>query len=388
MRVLVTDGDTRAALAVTRSLGRIGHDVHVSAPAKLSLAGSSRYATENHRQADLAAGPVALERSLIRLFAEIDPDLVFGVTDRTLTVLHGLSAPLPPGTLPPPSAELYAGASDKVRLFETCLETGIAVPEGVVVDGGALPPSEAVEALGQPVVVRPALSWRVDQGRWVQGRVSYEPDLASIASRQRADHALSFPYLVQRKVEGEGCGLFLLAENGTILRTFAHRRLREKPPSGGVSTLCETVAPPADLAAAAGRLVEALRWSGLAMMEFKRARMGGEPLLLEVNARPWGSMALAIASGVDFPAEWIAMARQRTPPGRTGYEEHVRLRWWWGDVDHFFLREKAAGRSGAQAVLRALGRAVAAGPWPEAWDTFRRDDPVPFLVETSLWLSN
>ena len=44
MRILVTDGDTRAALAVVRALGAQGHTVDVVAARPGSLAGVSRFA--------------------------------------------------------------------------------------------------------------------------------------------------------------------------------------------------------------------------------------------------------------------------------------------------------------------------------------------------------
>ena len=47
------------------------------------------------------------------------------------------------------------------------------------------------------------------------------------------------------------------------------------------------------------RLLAALRWTGLAMVEFKVGPRG--PILMEVNGRVWGSLPLAVMSGVDFP---------------------------------------------------------------------------------------
>jgi predicted ATP-grasp superfamily ATP-dependent carboligase len=263
---------------------------------------------------------------------------------------------------------------------------GIAVPDGLVVDGGDCPSSRETSWLGAPLVVRPGLSWRAFGGAWIRGGVSYEADENAIARRAVEDAALRFPYLVQRVIRGDGCGLFLLAQEGRLLRVFSHRRLREKPPSGGVSTLCVSVAAPEDLTEAARRWAAGLRWSGLAMLEFKRDTITGQPFLLEVNARPWGSMALAAAAGIDFPREVLAMERPDSPERVPGYRPGVRLRWWWGDVDHFYLQEKKRGRRGRTALARGLARAALAGPWPEAWDTFRCDDPVPFAFETLQWV--
>ena len=76
--------------------------------------------------------------------------------------------------LPPPSAASYFEASDKTRLYETCRRLRIPVPEGLVVPGGELPDASTLRSLGEPLVVRPALSWRPQAGSWIQGRVSIE----------------------------------------------------------------------------------------------------------------------------------------------------------------------------------------------------------------------
>ena len=59
-------------------------------------------------------------------------------------------------------------------------------------------------------------------------------------------------------------GCFLVAHEGKLVVTFSHRRLREKPPSGGVSTLRILAAFPDDFLEPALRFVDALRWSALA----------------------------------------------------------------------------------------------------------------------------
>jgi protein-tyrosine-phosphatase len=67
-------------------------------------------------------------------------------------------------------------------------------------------------------------------------------------------------------------------------------------------------------------MVAALNYTGVAMFEF---RLGGQEgshdggwVLLEVNARPWGSMPLPVGLGVDFPYRWYALLvdGEETPP--------------------------------------------------------------------------
>ena len=81
---------------------------------------------------------------------------------------------------------------------------------------------------------------------------------------------------------------------------FAHKRLRERPPWGGVSVLSESAEPDPRLKALARQLLDDACWHGVAMVEFKVAP-DGTPYLMEINTRFWGSLQLAIDAGVDFP---------------------------------------------------------------------------------------
>jgi protein-tyrosine-phosphatase len=58
------------------------------------------------------------------------------------------------------------------------------------------------------------------------------------------------------------------------------------------------------MAEATAKLAGAVGFSGIAMFEFKR-QPAGNWILLEVNARPWGSMPLPLALGINFPYLWF-----------------------------------------------------------------------------------
>jgi protein-tyrosine-phosphatase len=57
-----------------------------------------------------------------------------------------------------------------------------------------------------------------------------------------------------------------------------------------------------ELLAASERLIAALEWNGVAMVEFKLDLHTREFCLMEINGRFWGSLPLAIAAGADFPS--------------------------------------------------------------------------------------
>jgi predicted ATP-grasp superfamily ATP-dependent carboligase len=147
-----------------------------------------------------------------------------------------------------------------------------------------------------------------------------------------------FPFLIQKKVEGPGVGIFLLMKNGEVLADFAHRRIREKPPSGGVSVLCESIKPPKDALHAAVKILKKLDWTGVAMVEFKVDQEENKANLLEVNARFWGSLQLAVTAGVDFPYLLYRMAKGENIEEPDGYKIGIKSRWELGDLDHLLIR--------------------------------------------------
>lgn len=75
------------------------------------------------------------------------------------------------------------------------------------------------------------------------------------------------------------------------------------------------------------------------MVEF-RVSADGTAYLMEVNPRFWGSLQLAIDSGVDFPW-WLYLAST----GQTVPEvpwQHRRVRWLLGDLDRLYLVLKSS----------------------------------------------
>jgi predicted ATP-grasp superfamily ATP-dependent carboligase len=193
------------------------------------------------------------------------------------------------------------------------------------------------------------------------------------------------PCLAQQFIPGHGAGIFALCDSNGPVAWFAHRRLREKPPSGGVSVLSESVDVDAAMQGMAARLLTASGWLGVAMVEF-RISTTGAPYLMEVNGRFWGSLQLAIDSGLDFP--WLLYqlvngGKIASPPA---YRRGRRLRWLLGDLDNLILQLRSAaapGGSKAKAAARFLGSFLDLSCRQEV---FRWSDPRPGLRETRHWL--
>lgn len=315
--------------------------------------------------------------------------VLYPVTDASILSLLPLRSRLRDTVLPVGDSTVFRALSDKRQVWERAREIGIRVP-GQHVLGSA--DDVDVPDLSWPRVVKPARSVVSDgagAGRREES-VSHVsgPDEFAAVRRRLAPGA--YPVLLQEKIRGPGIGVFLLRWDDETRAVFGHRRLREKPPSGGVSVYRESLPLASDLLQLSERLLADFGWSGLAMVEYKVEGRTGDPYLMEVNARPWGSLQLAVDAGVDFPrllVEAVLGGPARPPPE---YRSGVRCRWLWGDVDHLIARVKGAvpGDSVSGERPRRLDAIAEFLTWHpgDRLEVLRARDPRPFLRETGDWL--
>jgi len=334
---LVTDGDTRQALAATRSLGRFGHFVVNVSDRYPSLAGASRYSSIAERCPIPADDPEAFLAAIIELAGRQRIDVVLPMTEISTLLLTRHRDCLPSNCrLPYPSYDSVRRASNKAECLELARSLGVPVPESRTVSSPAAA-QDAIDALQFPVVIKPACSRVLTAAGWISNSVSYAAEAGALRRRLSALPAESYPVLLQERIAGPGIGVFMLFDRGRSIACFSHRRLREKPPSGGVSVLSESIDVDPVAADHAERLLRSLEWHGPAMIEFKRDERDGSFRLMEINARFWGSLQLAIDAGVDFPALLVDVAMGTAAAHPPSFRTGVRCRWLSGDLDSLLL---------------------------------------------------
>ncbi len=377
MRVLITDGNERAALAAARSLVHAAHAVSVCGSSSPSLAGVSRGVRSHRVAADPLRDPAGYVSEVARFAKRDSTTLLLPITDPSVEAVLEHREELPATVAVPfPELATYRAASDKAHILALAETCGFGVPETrfLTTIRDVIP-----DAAFFPAVVKPHRSVVNVDG--VRRKVAVTP-VADAAACRRALAALpaaAFPVLLQRHVFGVGEGFFALRWEGRTVAIFAHRRLREKPPSGGVSVYRESIPLDESLAGPGVRLLDALDWNGVAMIECKREAATGRQMIMEVNGRFWGSLQLAIDAGVDFPVLLARCAAGETVLAPREYRVGVRSRWFWGDVDQLYLRLRNGG-SRLQAVREFLRRAAG-----DRSEVLRWRDPAPFLVESLQW---
>jgi hypothetical protein len=248
-------------------------------------------------------------------------------------------------------------ALDKRLQLREAGTAGFAVPAWTELGPSADPP----DGWALPAMCKPALAAAEVDGRLrrLSPRLIATPrELDAL----RRSWGPSTPAILQRWVPGEGRGVFGLARNGEVHHLSAHRRVRMMNPAGSGSSACVSAPVPETLRDPIGRLLQAVDWNGMFMVELLHA--DDTWWFMELNGRPWGSLALARRLGYEYPA-W-AVARL--------LDEHAALP---ADPPFAELLCRHLGRELVHLLFVLRGPGSHVGAWPGRGETLHallRDD--------------
>ena len=305
MTVLVLDGHSRAALETLQSLGRAGIQVDLAAEAQDCLAMHSRYASRKLQQPSQERATEfeawLREQDKLRNYTLIVP-----ATEASLLGLRQLDEndPLRRKAVIPGDEALDV-ALDKEKTWRLAHQLGVPTPAGVLFSTL----SEIGRAQNFPLVLKPTHS------KVMVDRVLRTLAVAVVKNESERQEQLRrwlpvTPVQQQEYVSGSGIGVEFLFNRGKKIWHFAHERVHEYPLTGGASSYRRSIYPPQAMLHDAEKLLTALNWHGVAMVEFKM-NANGQYWLMEINPRLWGSLALSIDSGVDFPLGLLQIAASR-----------------------------------------------------------------------------
>jgi predicted ATP-grasp superfamily ATP-dependent carboligase len=331
MNVLVTDGHFRKTLAVVRSLGRKGISVTVGERTFLNTSFLSKYCARRLIYPSPRRSPDQFVEFLLTEIKKNRYHCLFPMEEETLLLLAKHHSEVSQHTyLLSPDLKKIEFVRDKRNLIQFAEAHGIPTPKTYYSPPTVAPPPWG-GGEGEGYVIKP----RISSGAFGIVYVKEKGDL--ICSYQRVHERYPFPIIQEWVPDGGGTFGFaaLFDEASNIKAAFIHKKLRMYPVQGGPSTLREGVEHPQIMELGLS-LFKLLNWVGVGMAEFKVDPRDGVPRLMELNPRFWGSLQLAIISGVDFPYLILKMARRESFEPVLHYEAGKRCRWLLlGDILHF-----------------------------------------------------
>jgi predicted ATP-grasp superfamily ATP-dependent carboligase len=328
-KILLTNGAYKQTLAIARSLGAAGYEVGIVSHHALSVSFFSKYC--RHRHIIQSSNPQIYVDNLISLLKTHAYDVVLPVgypvtgwlAEQADVIRAFAKLPLAP-------LSTFKIFENKHATHDLAQKLHIPVPKTFA----PKTIEQAEDCLTQ--VSFPIVFKKIKEG---ENRICYAQNAVDFF--QYFNEFQSSDFIIQEYINGRGAGYFALYDKGVLKQDFMHLRLREYPVEGGASCFAESI-DNQQLREYGERILTAAHWHGVAMVEFKFDAQG-QPRLLEVNPKFWGSYDLCVAAGADFAVPYIQQTLglpSQPPASRTiGMQAHYKtgLRFSWlmnGDLLH------------------------------------------------------
>jgi predicted ATP-grasp superfamily ATP-dependent carboligase len=340
MKVFITDASYKHTLGVVRSLGKKGIYVICGSSSPYSQAFYSKYCKERVVYPD-PKNEKKFIVSILKYLKENQIDVLLPIGYTTTMAISKHKKEISQYTkLAVADWQSMEKAGEKDKTFALARKIGILSPRNY---------TNLKKMPSYPIVAK---------GKKESGQIRYINNKEELSQLKLKD------YILQEYIPGEGYGFFALCDKGQIKAYFMHKRLREYPSTGGASTAAEATYDK-NLLIIGSKLLKALNWQGVAMVEFKKDNRDGEFKLIEINPKFWGSLDLALAAGVDFPYLTVQMAMNHKFKLVTKYNKKIKFRWLFPDD---ILHLLATPRSIIVFFRDFFDNSVKSNIW---WDDFK-----------------
>ena len=349
--VLVLGAEPRIAVSIARSLKRHGIPVDVAALSQNDVRLSSKairkfsYLPDHKNKAQDFIG------SLERLIQSHNYSMLIPCSDTALTeVVRYYDRLESMVNICSPKPEILKRVLNKNDTLKCAQSCGIPVPVTYhISDISEL--RDLRQTLRYPMIAKP-LSKRKSS----HFKIRYFYGFEEIEKAFSIDPQFGTNTLFQEYCSGEGVGIGTYIQNGYPIAIYQHRRLKEYPSTGGVSVLAISEEPDPLLVRYSTRLLIAIGWEGIALVEFRFNRKERTATLMEINGRYWGSIASASHAGIDFPFYEWQLAHQQHLNVPLRYRGGLRTRWVAGDLRR--LRELLTRQSPNSITTHSRGAEV------------------------------
>jgi len=154
--------------------------------------------------------------------------------------------------------------------------------------------------------------------------------------------------MIQEYLSGELHDVAAFCINGEMKVGLTQKRLMTRPLSGGMGIVNVTTQHK-QLLHYAEKIIDRVQWNGVMLMDFKIDDHSGEPKLLEVNPRFWGTTWLTIKAGYNYPFYLVQNTYGMKIDFPADYKVGLHCRWPLQEI--FTIFEKPFGM---QVMLERL----------------------------------
>lgn len=326
--VLLTDGGYKNTYAIIRALKKEGLKVGVLYNSILSLSFLSRYVDKRYIiKTNLLknSSPEVLSQfysETLNILKQDDIDVFMPVGNMSFNFATTFKNDLEKFTnLPVVNPDIMEIAQNKYKTFKFAEQIDIPIPKTIFIDSYDDIP-RIINEMKFPCVIK--------KTNFYEGGVKYcndkselKKNLNSILERKKSDG--SFP-IIQEYVEGPGTGYYGIFKDGECINYFMHERLHEYPITGGASTFAKSIYDD-KLKQLGTKMLENLKWNGVAMIEFKKDIRDNKYKLMEINPKFWGSLELSYVAGLNFPYLNYLIAMGKPIPPTATYKRDTYFRW-------------------------------------------------------------
>jgi len=298
--ILIVDLQTQIGIALVRSFGKNGLRVYGICKRKNAMF-FSKYLTKGYIFPSFDD-----EKKLMDFVDQIikrhDIDYVISYFEKSIVLLNRYRDRFEKNSkLLISQTDFLDYALDKHKTLQLAEQLGIPTPKTVLITNNK--DLYACKDFSFPVVVKPSSrTYKNPNQAKMDFRREYFRSYSNLLKFFEAFDPCRFsPVLVQEYCNGEEIGFPVLMNKGKCVACMQYKTLRTYPVNGGTPIYRETTAIDPQLKEDSIKLLKAMNLDGVAEIDYIKDGKDGKIKLLEVNGRFWGSTALSMKSGIDFP---------------------------------------------------------------------------------------
>ncbi len=307
--ITVCNGADEGGLCLLRSLGRAGIECVVFAENDRSSVLASRYCREAFVVPQFTRDAASFCRLLLAqarkqalkpvIFPSADPDLLL-LSEHRASLEPCMHVAIPP-------QRLVQELSDKLAFDKLAARYSLPVPRTVPREKIREAP-DYIRQMRFPLVIKPAtaLAWRGERIEQItEGKKAVIVlDYVRFTALYRALIGISEEMIIQEYIPGDDDAHvdvhIYMNSRQQVLGAFSGQKLRLSPAYAGSGCFVRSVYI-GDVVSLSTHFLQAMKYEGLANINFKRHAQTGEYLLMEINPRVSQWHILASECGVNLP---------------------------------------------------------------------------------------